>query len=51
MGNRTGAGKAFEGAVTHLSNTVDADHPSLSEARALLRDWQTQSRSAANVPG
>jgi eukaryotic-like serine/threonine-protein kinase len=49
-GDRTGAGKAFEGAVTHLSNTVDADHPSLSEARALLHDWQTQSR-AANVPG
>ncbi len=29
------ARKAFEAAVTHLSNTVDADHPELVRAREL----------------
>ena len=30
------ARKAFETAITHLSNTVDADHPELLRARRLL---------------
>jgi predicted negative regulator of RcsB-dependent stress response len=30
------AHRAFESAVTHLSSTVDANHPSLAQARELL---------------
>jgi tetratricopeptide (TPR) repeat protein len=34
-GDRAEAHAAFESAVTHLSNTLDADHPSLVQAREL----------------
>jgi len=33
--DRAGASKAFAAAVLHLSNTVDADHPALRDARRL----------------
>jgi tetratricopeptide (TPR) repeat protein len=36
LGERAQAQKAFEAAVAHLSNTVDADHPALLQARQLL---------------
>jgi serine/threonine-protein kinase len=37
-GDRAGGRKALEAAVTHLSNTVDPDHPVLMQARADLSD-------------
>ncbi len=35
LGDATHAHQAFESAVTHLSNTVDAEHPSMIRAREL----------------
>ena len=35
--DRARASKAFEAAVLHLSNTVDADHPALRDARRLAK--------------
>jgi len=37
LGDHTQARQAFEVAVKHLSNTVDANHPDLLRARELLR--------------
>ena len=37
-GDRAGGREALETAVTHLSNTIDADHPYLLQARAELGD-------------
>jgi predicted Zn-dependent protease len=37
LGDRGEAGKAFATAIAHLSNTVDADHPGLLQARELSR--------------
>jgi tetratricopeptide (TPR) repeat protein len=37
-GDISQARKAYETAIEHLSNTVDADHPELLRARALLRN-------------
>jgi len=39
-GDRVEGRKALEAAVSHLSNTIDADHPNLVQARAELRDAQ-----------
>jgi tetratricopeptide (TPR) repeat protein len=39
-GERVEGRKTLEAAVAHLSNTVDADHPYLLQARAELRDAQ-----------
>ena len=36
LGDRVQARKAFETCITHLSNTVDANHPALLQARQLL---------------
>ena len=36
LGDVRGAHDAFDSAVTHLSNTVDANHPALIEARSYL---------------
>jgi hypothetical protein len=46
LGDNTQAHKAFEAAVDHLSNTVDADHPALTEARRHL-----SAASSTRVPG
>lgn len=35
-GEQAAARKSFEVAVAHLSNTMDADHPALLQARKLL---------------
>jgi hypothetical protein len=37
LGDHTQARQAFDVAVRHLSNTVDANHPDLLRARELLR--------------
>jgi hypothetical protein len=37
-GDRAGGRDALETAITHLSNTIDADHPYLLQARAELGD-------------
>jgi eukaryotic-like serine/threonine-protein kinase len=39
-GDRVEGRKALEAAVSHLSNTIDPDHPLLLQARAELRDAQ-----------
>jgi tetratricopeptide (TPR) repeat protein len=39
-GDRVEGRKALEAAVVHLSNTIDADHPNVLQARAELRDAQ-----------
>ena len=39
-GDRVEGRKALEAAVAHLSNTIDPDHPYLTQARAELRDAQ-----------
>jgi hypothetical protein len=36
LGNTQQAKKQIEDAIAHLSNTVDADHPALIQARELL---------------
>jgi hypothetical protein len=36
LGDRPLAKQAFESAVLHLTNTVDADHPELVRARVAL---------------
>lgn len=38
QGDQVGTRKAFQAAVEHLSNTVDADHPKLLLARKLVGD-------------
>ena len=39
-GDRVEGRKALDGAIAHLSNTIDPDHPYLLQARAELRDAQ-----------
>jgi serine/threonine-protein kinase len=41
LGNRMQARKAFETCITHLSNTVDANHPALLQARQLVEALRT----------
>jgi serine/threonine protein kinase/Tfp pilus assembly protein PilF len=44
LGDRVQATRSFEAGIRHLSNTVDADHPALLQARQLLSaDKQTAS--------
>lgn len=37
LGDDTGAHQAFETALAHLTNTVDADHPAMKQARESLQ--------------
>jgi hypothetical protein len=39
-GDRVEGREALQAAVSHLSNTIDSDHPNLVQARAELRDAQ-----------
>jgi tetratricopeptide (TPR) repeat protein len=47
-GDRAGGREALEAAVTHLSNTIDADHPYLLQARAELGDARHGPMARAN---
>jgi len=48
-GDRVEGRKALEAAVAHLSNTIDADHPNLLQARAELRDAQLSAARTART--
>jgi hypothetical protein len=49
LGDHAKAHEAFAAAVSHLSNTVDADHPDLLEARRLASTPRTgDARSASS---
>jgi hypothetical protein len=46
-GDRAEGRKTLEAAIAHLSNTIDADHPYLMQARAELRE-ASSGRAAAS---
>jgi tetratricopeptide (TPR) repeat protein len=48
-GDRVEGRNALEAAVAHLSNTIDADHPNLLQARAELRDAQLSAPRTART--